>query len=353
MQKPDRSSFTVLDFSSWEEAGTLSLAPKFQRRSVWKLPARSYFIDSLLKGMPVPPIYLRITQNDAKTKTVREVIDGQQRLRTVLDYLKDDFALSRAVSEVAPGRRFSELSESQRDLIRQYSFICESFSSIADPDVLEIFARMNTYSVKLNAQELRNGRFFGVFKRSVYRLAYEHLEFWRRNRLFTDSSIARMLEVEFTSELIAAQLDGLQDKKGSLDSFYAQYDETFPGGDKQQDRFRASIDLLSAAFGDHLRASEFHRSPLFYTLYLVVFHRMFGIPKVNAPTPRAGRISKDDSTKLKDVTLLLSEYVAAAREDQPFPQSYAPFVAACLRQTDNIKPRQVRFDRLYRLAFTA
>jgi hypothetical protein len=352
MQKPDRSSFTVLDFHSWDEAGTLSLAPKFQRRSVWKLPARSYFIDSLLKGLPVPPLYLRITQNEQKTKTVREVIDGQQRLRAVLDYMKDDFALSRAVSEEAPALRFSQLSEVQRDRIREYSFICESFSSIADPDVLEIFARMNTYSVKLNAQELRNGRFFGLFKRSAYRLAYEHLEFWRLNRLFSDSSIARMLEVEFSSELLVAQLDGLQDKKTSLDSFYAKYDDAFPGVEKQQDRFRATLDASASALADHLRASEFHRPPLFYTLFVGVFHRMYGLPSTRLESPRSGRLTKDDAVRLKDAALLLSEHIGSAREEQPFPAAHKAFVAACLRQTDNLKPRETRFEHLYKMAFS-
>jgi hypothetical protein len=351
MQKPDRSSFTVLDFLSWDEAGTLSLAPKFQRRSVWKLPARSYLIDSMLKGLPVPPLYLRITQNEKKTKTVREVIDGQQRLRTALDYIKDDFALSRAVSEEAPGLRFSQLTEAQQDHIRRYSFICESFSSIADPDVLEIFARMNTYSVKLNAQELRNGRYFGLFKRFVYRLAYEHLEFWRQNRLFSEASIARMLEVEFTSEVLVAQIDGLQDKKTSLDVFYAKYDEEFPGIDRQQDRFRATLDASATAFGEHLRSSEFHRPPLFYSLFTVIFHRMYGLPKTNLDSPHTGRLSRADALRLKDTALTLSEHVASARDDQAVPTRHQAFVAACLRQTDNLKPRVTRFEHLYKLAF--
>ena len=53
-------------------------------------------------------------------------------------------------------------------------------------EVLEVFARLNTYSVALNKQELRNGRFFGLFKQSMYQLAYEHLEFWRRQRIRTN-----------------------------------------------------------------------------------------------------------------------------------------------------------------------
>lgn len=221
LEKPDRSSFTTLDFLGWDQTGTLSLSPKFQRREVWSTSAQTYFIDTLLKGYPVPPLYLRKTQNPDKTKIIRDVIDGQQRLRAVLGYVKGRFPLAKSVSDEAPNLRFDQLSEDQQDRIRNYSFTCETFSSISDEEVLEVFARINTRSVKLNAQELRNGRFFGEFKRAAYRLAHEHLPFWRDNRIFTEGRIARMAEVELVSELLIVELDGLQDKKSSIDSFYA------------------------------------------------------------------------------------------------------------------------------------
>src|SRR5690606_23871655 len=91
--------------------------------------------------------------------------------------------------------------------------------------VLEIFARINTYSVGLNKQELRNGKYFGSFKNAMYDLARAHLAFWRDSRLFTETSIARMLEVELVSELSILLLDGVQDKKSSIDSFYKGLDE--------------------------------------------------------------------------------------------------------------------------------
>ncbi len=56
MQKPDRSSFTALNFLDWQETGNLILTPKFQRRGIWKTPARSYLIDTILRGMPVSPV---------------------------------------------------------------------------------------------------------------------------------------------------------------------------------------------------------------------------------------------------------------------------------------------------------
>ena len=80
--KTDKAVYTPNDFVLWQENEVFEISPKFQRRPVWRTPARSYFIDTLLRGMTVPPLYFRITQNRDKTKTIREVVDGQQRVRS-------------------------------------------------------------------------------------------------------------------------------------------------------------------------------------------------------------------------------------------------------------------------------
>src|SRR4051812_36771907 len=96
--KPERTSYTALDFLQFRESGSLELAPDFQRRAVWGTPARSFFIDSLIRGFPVPPIYLRVTQSEDNTRTIRQVIDGQQRLTSLLRYIDGDFALAKTLA---------------------------------------------------------------------------------------------------------------------------------------------------------------------------------------------------------------------------------------------------------------
>lgn len=88
MQKPSRAEYSPLDFAQWKAGNSLSLTPKFQRRGVWKPAARSFFVDSLLRGMPVPPIYLRQMQSPERDRVIREVVDGQQRIAAVLDSSK-------------------------------------------------------------------------------------------------------------------------------------------------------------------------------------------------------------------------------------------------------------------------
>ena len=351
MIKPDRSNYTPLDFLEWDETKTLVLTPKFQRRGVWTDGARSSLIDTILRGMPVPPIYLRVRQSDDKKRIVREVIDGQQRIASVLKYLRNELRLSKALGAGYAGRRFKDLGEQDQDQIRQFAFNCEIFQGIADKDILEIFARLNTYSIPLNHQELRNGRYFGFFKQTAYSLAYQYVEFWRKHSIFSERSIARMLEVELTSELIIAQLDGLQDKKKSIDTFYQDYDETFTDRRQIESKFRSAIDAIEESVGETLEDSDFRRPPLFYSLFCAVYHRMFGLPRVNASTPKRA-LGQAERASLSSAIAKLSEIIDGARENpEHVPTKYSKFVAACLRQTDNLEPRRIRLESLLQEAF--
>ena len=351
VKKPERSSYTPIDFQGWQESKGLVLSPKFQRRGVWTKPARSYLIDTLLLGMPVPPIYLRVVQNPEGTGTIREVIDGQQRISAVLDYMANKYSLAKNIQTDAVGKKYADLTQAMKDRIAQHSFICEVFYGVEDQDVLRIFARLNTYSVKLNAQELRNGRFFGPFKHVAYTLALEHLQFWRNGRIFSERGIARMSEVELTSELMIVQLDGLQDKKKSIDDFYEDNDESFPKQKTVENRFRAVIDTINDSVADVLPESEFRRPPLFYSLYTAIYHRLYGIPGEELPTPKKNKLSDAEREGLAEALTKLSGLVTLAKEEEDVPKAYDSFVAACLRQTDNIRPRRTRFETIYREAF--
>jgi hypothetical protein len=354
MKRANRSTYTPLDFISWREANSLELVPKFQRRGVWSTPARSFLIDTLIRGLPVPPIYLRVTQSKDRKRIVREVIDGQQRISSVLSFIDDEYPLSKSLRVPYAGKRYSELDNNKKKAIRTYDFICEVFHGISDSEVLEIFARLNTNSVPLNKQELRNGRFFGYFKQTAYRLALEYLQFWRRHRIFTEQSIARMLEVELTSELIIAQLDGLQDKKKSIDTFYRNYDGDFPHQKPVESRFRTVMDTIERVLGDSLKDSQFRKKPLFYSLFCVVYHRIFGLPgQEKIETPKR-HLNKTEDRSLKDTTDKLSDILREFIEEKtPPPSTYESFVTASLRQTDNIRPRQTRFAVIYNEAFRA
>src|SRR5688572_30739480 len=94
MKNFDTRAYSISDFLEWEKTGLLELSPDFQRRAVWNEKAKSYLIDTILKGKPMPKII--ITQNLRGAKNIRVVVDGQQRLRSIIEYHNDNFSISKA-----------------------------------------------------------------------------------------------------------------------------------------------------------------------------------------------------------------------------------------------------------------
>ena len=351
--KTEKAVYTPDDFKMWQDGGVLEITPKFQRRKVWPTGTKSFFIDTLLRGMTVPPLYLRVSQDAAKGKAIREVVDGQQRISSVLDYMKGVFKLSTSLGK-APwaGKKFEKLTPEQQEQIKGFTLSCEIFRGISDQQVLEVFCRLNMNGVPLNAQELRNGRFFGLFKQSSYKLARTYLDFWRAFKVFTEINIARMLEVELTSELLIAGNEGMQDKKTSITDFYSKWEDAYPDQTRDENRFVETMNTIKETFkNDPLSQTEFKRPPMFYSLYCVVYHHLFGLPGVLRKSPKK-KLTIDDRDSLRDAVSQLSEVIVQSKDPaiEP-PKKYTAFLLHSARQTDNINPRTTRFNTLYGESF--
>lgn len=347
----ERSEHSALEFYEWHQAGNkLILSPDFQRADVWTQPMKAYLIDTLLSGFPVPPLHIR-QENIAGKGIVREVIDGQQRLTALIQYMENRFALPNPndpVGDVPPwaGSRFSGLDPDLQRRIENYRFRCEIYNGdVSDRTIHEIFARINLHSIALNDQELRNGRYFGEFKQSVYRLAREHAPFWTATGIFSKRAVARMLDAQFVSEALIAQASGLQDKKGMLDSYYKDHDEVWPDRQEQERKFRGVIDAIRGSCGDALPTTAFTRPPLFYSLFTATYHRLYGLPvgrAVPGPLPNTpmAALTEHASERLRTAVLTLSRGLS---EEKSQAGPWRDFAAASARQTDNIRPRYVRF----------
>ena len=126
-----KTQFRVIDFVSWQKDGSLDLSPVFQRRPVWKHDAKSYFLDTVLRGLPAPIVYIRERINLDTQITYREVVDGQQRLRTLFAYIdeallkdftvrQDRFTITKFHNREVAGKEFRALSSELRTAILSY-----------------------------------------------------------------------------------------------------------------------------------------------------------------------------------------------------------------------------------------
>jgi len=295
-----RTVYKVSDFVSWQRSKSLILSPSFQRRSVWSPAAKSYFVDTVMKGLPVPIIFLR-ERTDLKTlEPQREVVDGQQRLRTLISFIdpkllkdfkkgQDDFSVKKSHNPEVAGMTFDKLDEGIRQSILDYQFSVHVLQSdTEDTEILQIFARMNSTGMKLNDQELRNAEYLGVFKQLAYQLAYEQLGKWRGWGVFSETEIARMIEVEETSDLILTMLKGVHGKSQSaIDKLYADHEESFKSGNEVTRRFREVMETIDRTIGVNLKDLAFSKKPLFHTLFSFYYELMYGFGKsMERSTPK-------------------------------------------------------------------
>ena len=171
------------------------MTPPFQRRSVWRPGAKSFLLDTIVRGLPTPIIFLRDRIELKTLSGVREVVDGQQRLRTILCYVapklvkdykpsRDEVTMRSTHNRELAGKSFQQLDEEFQHRFLNYQFSTHVLpSTVDDREVLMIFSRFNSTGTQLNNQELRNAEWFGEFKTLMYSLSLEQLDRWRSWKL--------------------------------------------------------------------------------------------------------------------------------------------------------------------------
>lgn len=333
-----RTQYRVSDFVEWQKAGTLELNPNFQRRPVWKKGAKSFLIDTILRGLPMPIIFLRDLRSDLKTlKARRDVVDGQQRIRTILGFIDrnlladfkpdhDEFVIDPVHNKDLGGKAYKDLGAEHKQQILDYQFSVHSFPADTDDrDLLQIFARMNATGVKLNAQELRNAEFFGAFKTLAYQIATEQLNRWRDNwHIFTPLQIARMNEVELTSEFMLLIMDGVLEKSNkAIDDYYNEYDSRFADAKEVTSRFRATLDTIEALLPQDVVAGLFRNRPIFYALFASIYGLQYSIRPVPNRVPASDKhvpLSREKAKAIKASVIEHIKRAALAIKNKSAPQ---------------------------------
>jgi hypothetical protein len=327
MERVDYESMVVQEFVTASERKELNVQPWYQRRAVWSTAHKAYLINSIFETMPVPTIYIRHALDLEIEKTVKEVVDGQQRIRSILEYREGGFA---ARHPEHPGRiRYEQLTPAQRSRFLMSKLPVAYLIGADDRDVIEIFGRLNAVSKTLNPQEKRSAKFSGEFHQFCLREAADRLSFWRDFNIFSATEISRMAEVQFTAELAMALVGGMADFSAArVDKAYQQWDEDFPERDNVGSRLEKVYQALGALTPEAIRDTIFSRSPVFYSLVLV----LDSLPQI---------------PNREHLEALMSDIDSHFNDPRPIterPAADLAFVAACTASTQRIRSRRARFD---------
>ncbi|MGA4993821.1 DUF262 domain-containing protein [Nonomuraea bangladeshensis] len=221
MQGSAPQTFTIAEFLKWSDDNELNLNPIFQRGPVWAPPARTYLIDSIIRGYPIPKLLLRTSIDRDTRRTIRDVVDGQQRLKTIIDFASNKFALTAKAKEYR-GYRYRDLGDEEKDAFLAYKLTCEQLINASDEDVLEVFLRINSYAVPVNGSELRNARFDNEFSSYVKELSRRMHRIWDMG-VITKRERVRMVDHSTVAELLGFLIRGVSE--GADQNITALYEE--------------------------------------------------------------------------------------------------------------------------------
>lgn len=287
---------TIGWFADQNRLDHLDLRPPFQRRPVWTEEEKAFLVDTILRGYPVPEIYVYSTPgSDGSSDDVYSVVDGQQRLRACLEFLADGFPVVFDVHKLEPlytladtpwfNKRFSQLEDEEKNRFRRYKLIVRDLEGVKDEEIRHMFHRLNQSNVSLNAQELRYSMYQGGMLSVVERLVTR--EEWDEFRIFTQNQRRRMLDSEFITELVIGYLHWPQNKKDNIDNYYRQYAASFPFAEDVISRFGEVLQYLAKVFPKpRMSGTRWYRKSDFYTLFLAMARGKINIDEDDVDTLR-------------------------------------------------------------------
>jgi hypothetical protein len=204
----------------------LDLEPSYQRKSVWTPKDRRFFMDTIFRNYPSPAIFLHKTIDDETGKTTYHVVDGKQRISTILMFVKNRFSLAEDFGDLRfNGTRWRDFTEpSLKRLLWNYRITIEELDDASVLDINDVFSRLNKNASKLTPQELRHARFDGWLINFLENEAQAQI--WKTFKIRTAAKERRMMDVQNLSELAAiilrADISGFS--QDDLDQLYADHD---------------------------------------------------------------------------------------------------------------------------------
>ncbi|HHU81233.1 MAG TPA: DUF262 domain-containing protein [Acholeplasmataceae bacterium] len=232
---------TVKPLLTFARPDKLNLKPSFQRGFIWKGNQMVCLIDSIIQGFDITPIY--VWKNDPNNKKGKvSVIDGQQRLTTIIKFMNNEFPLKKnkchSLPEELHGKRYQELPQEIIDKIQNYNLDVVEITGELE-EIEEMFQRMQG-GTKLKPVEVRNAKhgagrdfvksindftFFNVFRLSKEKLQHDEILHQiialEINNLMPRSF--RNQDLDKDKNFIAALKDGISEEMQNIISSTIQY----------------------------------------------------------------------------------------------------------------------------------
>jgi hypothetical protein len=338
--KTKSGHISIAEIREQMESNTLVANQAYQRAAgLWPNAAKSYFIDTIINDFPFQSVYIHEYVTKQTKKIRKDIVDGQQRLTTIRDFLKGEFPLGTS-NKLYPGKRFAQLDEEVQDAILAYAVPVITISQSDQNEILEMFRRMNAFMVPLNPSEKRHSQFHGTFKWYVNGLADEFSPLFNEFGVLTQKQIVRMSDAELITDFTDILARGIQNRQpAAFQALYTRNDENFPAEEEYREKIYGALNFIRGNFGG-LANSFASKSYVMYSLVAALLHNKWGIPE-NPEHPLGveplGEFVADTQKALDNILIL-----ASAHESQDEDGKYGEYVKACLSTTHRVAQRTAR-----------
>jgi len=295
------------------QKGSYFVDESFQRRLVWGPKQKVRLLETILVGYPIPEIYIHRQTTNTKTGEEKfSIVDGQQRISTLSQYISGEWELKASYLDLEnrgedfAGLEWDDLPEHRKSQIYDFMInVREIPSSIDIAEIRKIFKRLNETDRSLNPQEIRHAQFTGKFVAFAEKLADE--DFWSEWEIFTDRQVRRMADVEFTTSILSYFKNGIvTDSAATINKLYDNYNETYPGIRADQRRFRDVLSRVEYLFEEDDKLSDFFSKTVHLYTLIVLIDKHGYVPNKKEMVERLCEfVAKNDATKK---TKLILEY---------------------------------------------
>lgn len=341
-----RNTKPISDLYNGMKSGDITVNKEYQRSpGLWPNNSRSYFIDTILNDYPFPKVVLW-QKVDLKTKKTRvEIIDGQQRLSTIRDFVDNKIKLS-SVSKKFAGKTFVDLDEEDQQSFLAYEVSLDSILSGTKEEILEIFKRINSYTLALNKSEQRFATYQGEFKWFISDLTDIISPFLSKYKILSDRDISRMQDDDLLVECCLQYLEGIAARNNKkLDEIYKKYNSSFPIKDELKEVILTSFEFLKNNFNQIFEECEI-KSYNFYSLLGALIFNKYGFKNLNREICQFEPQNQFCINIDKSQECLIR--IFSAIESKDYDNEYDDMINASSATTQSVKNRITRFSFLIR-----
>jgi len=311
--KVEEGKYSLAELVDWFRSRVLVVNSEYQRGGgLWPSAAKSYFIDTIIRDFPFPKVYFHEYVDKLSKKPRREIVDGQQRITTIVEFVDGKFPLGRNAREFE-GLRYNDLPEDVQDSIWAYTVSVDVIRNADRAEILQMFRRMNAFTLPLNEAEKRHSEFFGEFKDWVNEILDRFGSVLIDWKVLTSRQVVRMVDAEFVADLaLAAEEGATSTSPAKLRKLYQKNDQAFANfndvNEKVCGAFGAVLEHLSGIQGTYATKSH-----VFHSLLCALIHNKFSLPGVEEATgiPPLGEYFTDSKRATESLKRL-----AAAHEEK-------------------------------------